>query len=40
MDGQKTRLDKKKHGDGVMVLVRNGNYRRSRNRETQVRRSI
>ena len=39
MDEQKTRLDKKKHG-GVMVLVRNGNYRRSRNRETEVRRSI
>ena len=44
VDGQKTQLDIKKHGGGMMVLVivlvRSGNYRKSKNRRNQVRRTI
>ena len=44
VDGQKVQLDINKHGDGMMILVillvRRGICGRSRNRETQVRRSI
>ena len=44
IDGQKTQLSIKKHGGGMMILVielvRSRIFGRSRNRETQLKRSI